>query len=101
MPYKVWQDGNHPKQLETNQFIEQKLDCIHRNPVEAEIVDEPELYRYSSTRDYAGVKGLLSVVGIALHTIWKRALARGSQKTKKMLISVVFWVKCFSQAMNH
>jgi REP element-mobilizing transposase RayT len=60
--YKVWQDGNQPKQLLTNTFIEQKLDYIHQNPVEAEIVDEPEQYWYSSARDYAGDKGLIDVV---------------------------------------
>jgi REP element-mobilizing transposase RayT len=59
--YKVWQDGNQPKGIETNAFLEQKLDYIHRNPVEAEIVDEPEYYWYSSARDYAGRKGLLKV----------------------------------------
>ena len=26
--YKVWQDGNQPKQLETNHFIEQKLNYV-------------------------------------------------------------------------
>jgi REP element-mobilizing transposase RayT len=59
--YKVWQDGNQPKQLLTNSFTQQKLDYIHNNPVELEIVDEPEHYRYSSARDYAGIKGLLDV----------------------------------------
>ncbi|MCX2742675.1 transposase [Mangrovivirga sp. M17] len=60
--YKVWQDGNHPVLLETNKFINQKLAYIHNNPVEAEIVDEPEEYLYSSARDYCGnKKGLLKV----------------------------------------
>jgi len=59
--YKVWKDGNQPKGIETNAFLEQKLDYIHRNPVEAEIVDEPEYYWYSSARDYAGKRGLLKV----------------------------------------
>ena len=58
---KVWQDGNRPKLLETNQFIQQKLEYIHNNPTEAEIVDEPEHYRYSSARDYSGMKGLIDV----------------------------------------
>jgi hypothetical protein len=58
---KVWQDGNQPKGIETNAFLEQKLDYIHRNPVEAEMVDEPEYYLYSSARDYAGKRGLLKV----------------------------------------
>ena len=59
--YKLWQDGNHPIELTINEMIQQKLDYIHQNPVEAEIVDEPEYYWYSSARDYAGSKGLLSI----------------------------------------
>ena len=55
--YKALQDGNQPKQLLTNAFLEQKMDYIHRNPIEAEIVDEPGHYLYSSARDYAGEKG--------------------------------------------
>jgi hypothetical protein len=35
---------------------------IHQNPIEAEIVDEPEEYVYSSAHNYAGVRGLLKVV---------------------------------------
>ncbi|GAB1445062.1 transposase [Flammeovirgaceae bacterium] len=50
--YKVWQDGNHPLLLSTNTMLQQKLDYLHDNPVVAEIVDEPEEYRYSSARDY-------------------------------------------------
>jgi len=59
--YKVWQDGNQPKQLITNKFMQKKIDYLHNNPVEAEIVDEPEHYLYSSARDYAGTKGLLDI----------------------------------------
>lgn len=58
---KVWQDGNHPVLLDTNKMINERLDYIHRNPVEEEIVDEPCYYWYSSARDYAGKKGLLEV----------------------------------------
>ncbi len=60
--YKVWQDGNQPKEIETNEFLDQKLKYIHSNPVESEIVDAPEDYLYSSARDYCGVKGLLAIV---------------------------------------
>jgi putative transposase len=59
--YKVWQDGNHPELLMTADFQTQKLDYLHTNPVEAELVDEPEYYWYSSARDYAGKTGLLKV----------------------------------------
>lgn len=59
--YKLWQDGNHPIELSSNEMIQQKLDYIHQNPVVEEIVDEPEYYWYSSARNYAGNKGLLSI----------------------------------------
>ena len=59
--YKVWQDGTHPIELYSARVLRQKLDYIHRNPVADETVDEPEDYRYSSARDYAGLPGLLPV----------------------------------------
>ena len=59
--YKFWKDGNEAKEIHTNYFFEQKLNYIHNNPVKAEIVDNPEDYLYSSARDYAGEKGLLSI----------------------------------------
>jgi putative transposase len=59
--FKFWQDSNMPKELETNSFIDQKLDYIHENPVKELIVFEPEMYIYSSAIDYAGGKGLLDI----------------------------------------
>jgi REP element-mobilizing transposase RayT len=60
--FQFWQQDNHPEELITNDFIEQKLGYIHNNPVFTGLVDEPAHYRYSSARDYAGGKGLLDVV---------------------------------------
>lgn len=60
--YKFWQDGNEAKEIHTTNFLEQKLEYIHNNPVKAEIVDNPEEYKYSSARDYCGTKGLLDPV---------------------------------------
>jgi len=59
--YKLWQDGNQPKEIVTNEFLDQKLDYIHMNPVDSEIVDEPGSYLYSSARVYAGSKGMIDV----------------------------------------
>ena len=59
--FQFWQQDNHPIQLETNEMMQQKLDYIHNNPVEAGFVDSPEDYLYSSVRDYAGVKGLIEI----------------------------------------
>lgn len=59
--YKFWQDGNDAQLLFTQEYFIQKLNYIHNNPVTAEIVNNPEDYRYSSAIDYAGGKGLLDV----------------------------------------
>jgi putative transposase len=60
--YQFWQQENHPIELITNKFIDQKLQYIHKNPVKAGLVDEPWEYRYSSARDYMNnQKGLLDV----------------------------------------
>jgi len=59
--FKVWQDGNHPIELISNEMIDQRLNYIHQNPVVQGIVYEPEMYVYSSARDYAGRKGLLDI----------------------------------------
>lgn len=59
--HKVWQDGNQPKEIVSNEFLDQKVAYVHMNPVDAEIVDDAENYLYSSARDYAGIKGLLEV----------------------------------------
>jgi len=60
--YKFWQDGNEAKEIHTNEFLDQKLNYIHDNPVKAEIVQFDYEYLYSSAKDYAGEKGLIDVV---------------------------------------
>jgi hypothetical protein len=52
--YKVWQEGNHPILLDRAEIVNEKLDYIHANPVEDEIVDKPEYYWFSSARNYMG-----------------------------------------------
>jgi putative transposase len=60
--YKVWQAGNHPEVIFSPEFQKQKLNYLHNNPVEAEFVDEPEYYLYSSARDYrTNRRGLLEI----------------------------------------
>jgi len=59
---KMWQDGNRPIELDNNFILQQKLDYIHNNPVAAEIVEEAVDYKYSSAKEYAGLKrGLLEI----------------------------------------
>lgn len=59
--FQFWQQHNHPIELDNNQIMDQKLDYINMNPVRAGFVENPEDYLYSSTRDYAGQKGLIEV----------------------------------------
>ena len=60
--HQFWQQGFHPIELSTSRMLEQKLDYIHDNPVEAGFVDEPQDYLYSSARDYCGHKGLIDII---------------------------------------
>ena len=60
--YKFWQTGFHPILLESEYFMEQKLNYIHQNPVKAGFVVQEEHYKYSSAIDYHGGQGLLDVV---------------------------------------
>jgi hypothetical protein len=44
----VLAEKNHPIELSSNAVIDQKIEYVHNNPVEAGIVTEPESYYYSS-----------------------------------------------------
>ena len=59
--FMFWNKSNHAVLLDTNNMMDERLNYIHQNPVEAGIVDEPECYIYSSARDYSGRKGLLEI----------------------------------------
>ena len=58
---QFWQHHNKPIELWSSDVIDQKVEYIHKNPVEAGFVDEAEQWRYSSSRDYSGMKGLLEI----------------------------------------
>jgi len=51
-----------PVELFSPAFTKQKLDYIHRNPVEEMFVEEPHEYLFSSARNYADLKGLIDVI---------------------------------------
>jgi putative transposase len=53
--YQFWQQHNHPIELNTSQMIDERLNYVHNNPVEAGIVLSPEDYLYSSAVNYAGL----------------------------------------------
>jgi len=59
--WQFWQQNNNPIELYDNKIMQQKLDYLHNNPVEAGFVDEPWEYLYSSARDYCGKKGLIKI----------------------------------------
>ena len=58
---QFWQQHNKPIELWSPEVIDQKVDYIHKNPVEAGFVSEPEHWKYSSAIDYAGGKGMLEI----------------------------------------
>ena len=59
--YQFWQEGVHPELIQNEAIMKQKIEYIHRNPVERGYVDEAEHWRYSSARNYAGMDGMLEV----------------------------------------
>jgi putative transposase len=60
--YQVWEEGSKPKEITSDEMMEQKLEYIHQNPVKRGYVDEQVHWRYSSARNYAGMEGLIEVV---------------------------------------
>jgi len=59
--YQVWTHDNHPEELESNRFLDQKLQYIHENPVRAGFVVNSEDYLYSSARNYAGLDSCFNI----------------------------------------
>jgi len=60
-PYQLWQEGSHPKQIQNDEMMLQKLEYIHNNPLARGYVDDPVHWRHSSARNYFGLPGLISV----------------------------------------
>ncbi|MDQ8005307.1 MAG: transposase [Pedobacter sp.] len=50
--YQFWQQDNHPIELSTNEMIQQRLNYLHENPVQAGFVTDAQYYKYSSAIDY-------------------------------------------------
>jgi REP element-mobilizing transposase RayT len=67
--YQFWTHENHAVHVYSDNFIGQKVDYIHMNPVRAGIVKEPEDYVYSSASNYASMDSILEVE--ILTTKWK------------------------------
>ena len=52
--YQLWQQESHTEELFTNEFMMQKLNYLHENPVRANVVYKAEDYKYSSAAAYGG-----------------------------------------------
>jgi len=59
--YQLWEQDNHPIELESPAFTQQKIDYIHQNPVAAGLVYRAEDYIYSSASNYAGLDQIIDV----------------------------------------
>ena len=64
--HQIWQEGSHPKQIQNDEMMWQKIEYIHMNPVKRGFVDDPLHWRWSSARNYAHMPGLIDVI-----TDWK------------------------------
>ena len=58
---QFWQQHNKPIELWSNKVIEQKINYIHNNPVEAGFVTEPFYWKYSSAANFAGELGVMEI----------------------------------------
>ncbi len=64
--FKVWQDGYHAEHIYSNEFIKQKLNYIHQNPVVEKIVASAEDYVFSSARNYADLNSELAIIKLEI-----------------------------------
>ncbi len=53
--FQIWQQHNHPIELNSDEKISRCLNYIHQNPVVAGIVFSAEDYVYSSASNYTGL----------------------------------------------
>ena len=58
---QFWQQHNQPIEIKDQEMFDRILDYIHINPVVSGFVDKPEDWKYSSARDFCGMKGLVSL----------------------------------------
>jgi putative transposase len=59
--WQLWQQHNKPIEIVNNDMFYQKLNYIHKNPVEAGFVENEEDYLFSSARDFYNKKGLIDL----------------------------------------
>ena len=76
--YQLWQEGSHPKRIDSDEMMSQKLGYMHSNPVVRGYVDKPIHWRYSSARNYEGLPGLIDV-----KTCWWEEPAGARQEPRR------------------
>jgi putative transposase len=59
--HQVWQEGNQPKEIGSEEMLRQKVEYLHHNPVRAGLAEKPEGWLYSSARNYAGLPAVLDI----------------------------------------
>ncbi len=50
--FQLWQQHNHPIELDSGYLLNQRINYVHMNPVEAGFVEDPNHWVWSSSRDY-------------------------------------------------
>ena len=65
--YQFWTHENHAVYLYSPEFIREKFDYLHNNPVRAGLVEKPEEYLYSNARYYAGLDCVLKITVLVCH----------------------------------
>ena len=59
--WQFWQQHNKPTEIKDQEMFDKTLNYIHQNPVQAGFVTNPEDWKYSSARDFCGMKGLVEL----------------------------------------
>ena len=59
--WQFWQQHNKPIEIKDQEMFDKTMDYIHQNPVVAGFVTRPEDWKYSSARDFCGMKGLVEL----------------------------------------
>jgi len=59
--YQLWEEGFHPKLIQLEAMMMEKVNYIHHNPVKRGYVYEAKHWRYSSARNYDGQDGLVDI----------------------------------------
>lgn len=60
--HQFWQQHNKTIELWSNEVIDQKINYVHNNPVEAGFVEHDFEYQHSSARDYCENIGLVKII---------------------------------------